>query len=388
MAVEDHLTTKARVADFAVDMSNVIKEQRLCGERKADLRRFIRLIDGLIAYTKDRSVQVYGVADGSLLSNPWLNRGERERLERWSRRGLIEVLDVADDRILELADGTGVSVVCLDNYKDYYRSYPWIPGNRDRFFQPVPAPGGRVAVLPKVMPVPEESEISRKEEEGILLRRGLYDRRNRSGVRHDLLTRLWRCPVDDCPMFGPQRAAEQPLPDNRSGAVRCPTHRRPLADLGPNPRRVQVKVRIGGDIGTRFVVAAGQEIAVGRAPGDAGFALLPWLQEIDDPGISRRHVILRWDGKVLRVVDTSRNGTSIRRRAKSARKTKETTLIPLTSGRPFTMRRGDVIVLGEGVELLVSGREYVFDEAPEPAVPEDEIVREASRRTGMRHGGD
>ncbi|HEY9524707.1 MAG TPA: hypothetical protein VIR33_15835, partial [Thermopolyspora sp.] len=172
MGPEKHLTLDASAADFAVDMSNVMRTSPLLGDRPVDLARFTGLIMGLVAYTRDESLQVYGVADWSLLRARDLTDGERSTLKRWYRRGLIEVLDVADDRLLELADHTGQRVVSRDNYMEYYRTYPWIAGNRDRFFQPIPL-GDAVAVSPRIMPVPEEWEISRKEEESLLLAAGM-----------------------------------------------------------------------------------------------------------------------------------------------------------------------------------------------------------------------
>lgn len=376
MRPEKHLSLDASAADFAIDVSNVVRATHLGGERGADLGRFTRLLTGLVAFTKDESLQVYPVADRSLLRDRTLTDEERATLKRWYRRGLIEVLDVADDRLLELADATGLRVVSRDNYLEYHRAYPWISGNRDRFFQPIPAADGGVSVLPRIMPVPREWEISRKEEESLLLAAGLYDRRGGSGPRRNLLTRLWRCPVEDCPMFGPDRTAGQPLPVYRNGAVRCPAHRTPLADLGFSPRRAQVKVRVGGTVRIRFVLAAGSEVTVGRAPGGPGIALAPWV-DAAAPAVSRSHAVLRWDGSVLSVTDTSTNGTWARRPGRQP--------VRLAPGRPWRARKGDEFLLGDGVELVVSGREFVVDgdveDGAEASVPDGVLDQEAVRVT-------
>jgi hypothetical protein len=391
MVIERYLTTDDTATDFAVDMSNVIRRKGLCGDREADLTRFTLLIAGLITYSRDQSLQVHGVADGSLLGNRHLNPDERKRLHSWSRRGLIEVVpDPADDRILEIADGTGCGVVSYDNFMDAYRTYPWIPGNRDRFFVPDPTPDGGVAVRPKPMPEPESWEISRKEEERLLLGQGLYNRRQGSGSRRELLTRLWRCEVDDCPMFGRERKAGQPLPDNRSGSPRCPTHRKPLTDAGPRPHRTQIKVRIAGTIRARFLIVAGQTIEVGRAPGTSGFSLHPWMGEVADAQVSRKHVELRLAGRELTAVDTSRNGTLVRRHAKVRNPKDRRRKAPaaLTPGQPTQLHRGDAVILDEGVELVVSGREFAFDESAEPPTLGTTYAQEASSETKVRDGED
>jgi hypothetical protein len=371
MRIETHLTSKSLEADFAIDLSNVMKMRGACGDRTVDLARFGAVIEGLIAFAKDESIQVCAVADWSLLRSRDLTEGERATLKRWFRRGLIEVLEVADDRLLELADATGQRVVSADNFLDYYRTYPWIAANRDQFLQPcIGTDGLAISVLPRIMPVPPESAISRKEEQGLLLAAGMFDRRGGSGARRELLTRLWRCPEDDCPLFGVQRQADQPLPVYRSDVVRCPTHRHPLTDVGPSQRRIQVKVRVGGTVRHRFLVTAGSEVAVGRQPDGDGVALLSWLDSASESWISRSHVVLSFDGSVLSVRDTSTNGTWIRRASGERVRVK-----PASRWR---MRKGDEISLDTNVHLITSGREFIFvepesvvDVAPpaEPAAP-------------------
>ena len=62
------------------------------------------------------------------------------------------------------------ALVSADYFRDYVPDFPWIAGNRDRFLLPVPDPSGvGVTVEPRVMPIPFESEISRKMEEHELL---------------------------------------------------------------------------------------------------------------------------------------------------------------------------------------------------------------------------
>ncbi len=368
MRVEDHLSTDAS-ADFAVDLANIVRETDLGGSRGADLDRFVKLVAGLIAYTRDRSLRVYGIADASLLRDRRLTEPERRTLRRWRGNGLIEVLEVADGRLIELADGSGMRVVSRDSFKEFHRPYPWLSGNTDRFFWPRSGPGGTVTVRARSLPYPPEHEISLKEEEGLLLARGLIDRRGGGGVRRDLLTRRWSCPEPGCPLFGVDRPVGQPLPDNRSGTVRCPTHRVPLADLGHQPRRVQVKLRIDGEVLSRSVIEAGTERAVGRAPGAGGIV----LPQDADRSVSRRHAVLAWDGECLTVTDVSSRGTEIRP-GKGAG-------FRLKTGRPRRLREGEVVVLSSRVELLVSGREFALRESVPPEVSDEVAAAAAGERT-------
>lgn len=364
MALESHLYPDADTAEYAVDISSVVHDTKLGGDRPADLGRFYALIVGLVAYAKNDDLRIYAVGDWSLVRDRRLTDKERSTLLRWHRRGRIELLDPADDRLLELADTTGQLVVSADYFRDYVPDFPWIAGNRDRFLLPVPDPSGvGVSVEPRVMPIPFESEISRKMEEHELLAMGLYDRRGRGGPRRDLLSRLWLCPEPECPLFGPQEREFQPLPRFYNDAAHCPEHRQVLEDVGGVPRRVQIKVRVGGVVRRRFLMRAAQQIAVGRAPGDGGVALAEHLGSLDRSTaheLSRSHVVLRWTGWKLSVLDTSRNGTRVRPPHGQGPDR------VLVNGESARVKPGEEVVLVEGLELLASGREFAFtaDDSP------------------------
>ncbi|GAB3152920.1 hypothetical protein GCM10027290_44730 [Micromonospora sonneratiae] len=378
MRPERHLTLDVSAADFVVDLSNIMRERGICSDREVDPQRFDALIAALAAYTSDESVQVYAVADGSLLRHRGLTATERGTLNRWFHRGRIEVRPGADDRILELADTAELRVVSGDNYLDAYRTYPWLADNRDRFvWVAAKSDGDGLVIVPRIMPSPPEWQISRKEEESKLLVAGMYDRRNGTGVRRGLLKRLWRCPVDDCPLFGADGPADQPLPVFRDGVVRCPTHRSPMTDIGPADSRIQVKVRIDGVVRTRFMVRTGIQTVVGRSPGEPGVAL-PRLTGAAREWVSRRHVQLTWNGSVLVVRDVSANGTRVRREGVSGRGRR------IDRWRDWNLRKGEVIVLYDGVELLVSGRTFVFDADPGVPVQPAEVASEADLSTMVR----
>ncbi|MEV6208150.1 hypothetical protein [Kitasatospora sp. NPDC051914] len=368
MEPESHLAVDVLAAAAVVDLSNVVRETGLCSGRKADLGRFTALLAALVRYTGDPAVQVYPVCDRSLLDLPELTRAERETLADWERRTLIEVLPVADDRVLELADRTGRPVVSSDNFHDHLRRYRWIAGSRRRFLQPVaiPAPPG-VAVRPRYMELPPDWVISRKEEESALIAAGLYDRRG-AGPRRELLSRRWRCPVDGCPTFGRRAPAAGPLPDCRGHRTpHCPTHQRPLADLGDAPHRSQLKVRIDGIVRCRRVVAEGRPLTVGRASREPGVPLAAWLSGAAREWISRDHVAVRQAGPRITVEDLSSNGTRIRRQDGQE--------ILLRRGQSRTLARGDVVLLHDTVELLLSGKEFAFDEEAGQAPPQGEALR-------------
>ncbi|MFC7546937.1 FHA domain-containing protein [Plantactinospora sp. GCM10030261] len=385
MRVEDHLTLDIEAVDFAVDMSNVVRNRALPGDRPADLRRFLGLVRAVVRYTRDESAQVYAVADASLLSLRELTNQERTTLHRWRDAGLIQVRDVADDRLLELADLAGVPVISDDRFLDAYRTYPWIAGSRDRFFRATAAPDeGGVRLEPRTMSIPPDWQISRKEEESRLLAVGMYDRRHGTGARAQLLTRRWRCPEDDCPIFGADAPANQPPPVFRQGTVRCPTHQRPLTDVGPRPAQKQFKLRVDGVVKARFMLVAGTPSVVGRAPTGPGLALArEWLDERAHGRISREHVELAWDGTRISIRDLSRNGTWVRRDqgADAGRRLPSGGRSPKDRSA-WTLRAGEVIVLCDGVELVASGRTFVFDteETTVPAQP-DALAVEAAQAT-------
>lgn len=55
MRIEEHLTLDLDAVDFSVDLSNVVRNRALPGDRAADLRRFLGLIKAVVRYTRDES---------------------------------------------------------------------------------------------------------------------------------------------------------------------------------------------------------------------------------------------------------------------------------------------------------------------------------------------
>ncbi|MFE2408336.1 hypothetical protein ACFXDE_08335 [Kitasatospora sp. NPDC059408] len=368
MSAEQFLTLDPASADFVVDVSNVVRDDALLSARKADLERLTALCRALASHVGDHTLQIYAVVDDSLLTDSYLTRAERAQLHDWVEAGLMEPRTVADDRLIEIADLSGVSVVSDDGFVEFHRRYPWISGNRDRFVKPVPLPGGRVGIVRRVMPVPEDWQITRKEEERLLLSAGMLDRRTGSGPRREFLERLWRCPERGCRLFegGRRTGAGQALPRHDRGRAVCPTHRLPLIDRGPRPSQVEVKIHVNDEVQTRVVVVAGHDVVVGRDPvarkGQRAVLIGPWLTGAATHLVSRSHVRLACHDGVLEAHDTSTNGCRVRSADGTEREVRP--------GRTWQLRRGQRLLLHESVWVEISGRTFVFEgETPLPKAP-------------------
>ncbi|OLT38458.1 hypothetical protein BJF79_26845 [Actinomadura sp. CNU-125] len=369
MRADRSLILDAGAAHFLVDVSNVVRDRGLLPGPPALLERFDALVAGLAERDGEGAPLIYAVADDSLLSDRDLPRADRDRLAAWLDGGLLETRDVADDRLLQLADLTELPVITDDLYREYMRIYPWIPGSRDRFleaFTPKGAPR-LVRVRWRRMPVLADWEISRYEEERDIKDAGLRARVVREAGRR-WLGRRWRCPEERCVFFGERRiGGGQPLPRfSRRGAF-CPLHRAQLIDAGPAPARRTLKVRVDGTVVTRFTVTEGTPVVVGRAPGDDGIALKEWLDDAARARISRRHVEVEVTEAGVFVRDVSTNGTLVRGAGDSGEPRR------LHRGESRALGKGHAAVLHDTVTLELSGRKYVFtaadDDRPGPVDP-------------------
>ncbi|MFD5251832.1 hypothetical protein ACFWM5_03195 [Streptomyces bobili] len=85
--------------------------------------------------TRDPDVPVYLVADTSLLGGhrEFGDQAEVRRLRGWVADGLVEEVDDADERVLELARKTSLPVITGDQYVDHRLEHPWIQGNAWQF---------------------------------------------------------------------------------------------------------------------------------------------------------------------------------------------------------------------------------------------------------------
>lgn len=372
MRPDEHLTSDVSLAGFVLDTANIVLETALGGSRRADLGRLTALLDGLAVFSGDPSVTVYAVTDASLLRSGLLTRAERATLAGWAAAGLLEVLDDADGRIVEILEAAPVRAVTRDNFAGLHRTRPWIPGNTDRFLTPYLTPDGRVAVRPRIVPVKPDAQLSRKEEEDELKGNAMLTRDDGRRVpREDLLQRYWRCPDPACVLFGSRAPGSgQACPRRRNGEVRCPTHDVPLTDLGPRPFQTQIKVRVDGDVVHKFLVVEGTPVTVGRSSQQGGVSLLPWLSEAARLAISRDHVRLLFEERVLTVTNLGRTG--IRVLTAPDREPAE-----LRGERSRRLRPGHAVLLHDTVRLEQSGRNYVFE--ADGWTPDSETRRAVAR---------
>lgn len=376
MRPDEQLTSDVSLADYVLDTANIVLERTLGGTRKADLGRLLALLEGLAAFSGDASVKVYAVTDESLIHSTLLTAAERATLAGWAAAGLLEVLDDADGRIIEILENAPVRAVTRDNFTGVHRIHPWIPGNADRFLTPYLAPDGRVTVRPRIIPVTTEAQRSRKEEEDQLKENAMLTREGGRRVpREDLLQRHWRCPDDACVLFGPRAPGSGgACPRRRNGEVRCPTHDLALTDLGPRPFQTQIKVRVDGDVVHTFLVVDGAPVTVGRSSQRGGVSLLPWLSEGARLRISRDHVELRYEDRVLTVTNLGREGTRVLT-------TPERPPVELRTSGPWRLRPGHAVLLHDSVRLEQSGRNYVFE--ADGWTP-DSDTRRAIQREGLQ----
>ena len=201
------------------------------------------LVDALSRHLGEDAVMVYAVAGRDLLTDADLTSKERMVLGRWAGDGLIEVVPVVGDRVVEVADITAWPVITVDGYQGLAGRYPWLRDQPDRVLQFVPGEGGARILGGQPMSPPP-------------------------GAGAGLLGRVWRCPRRDCPSFGDRRATSQAVPRLRSAVPVCPRHDEPLINAGVKPPYVTMAVMVDGIVRERFVVRLGRIVTVGRSPDD------------------------------------------------------------------------------------------------------------------------
>src|SRR5262249_53723304 len=142
-------------------------------------------VDALARLLGEDAVMVYAVAGRPLLTDADLMFKEWMVFGRWANDGLIEVVLTVGDRVPEIADIIGLSVVIRTGFPGLERRYPWLRGQPDRVLQLVPVEGG--ARLLGIVPVSAQP----------------------ASPGSALLSRVWRCFRRDCPTFGDRRALAQ-----------------------------------------------------------------------------------------------------------------------------------------------------------------------------------
>lgn len=390
-AIEQRLTTDVVAAQAVVDLNRVVR----CGEldsggRPVNLVRIGMVLDALSRYLVDEGAMVYGVADRDLLSEQALTAKERMVLGRWLDEGLIEVTTEVGDRVLEVADVTGLPVILIDPLRDPPERYGWLADGGGRVLRLAPRSGvatlvpvdgtgdttgpdedpGRVVASAKVptselvegepveLPLPAAVLTGRAAVP--IARVRVARRRFMRGEPGDpvplLLSRSWRCDGYDCPAFGQRRRTGQPVPRLRNGTPTCPRHGEPVTDTGARAPAYPVSIVVDDLPRRRLVVRAGEPVQVGRAEDDPDVvSVAPWLHQAAASWISPVHVRLEVRDDGLVVTDLSENGTVVWQRRG-----------PEDHGATRTLRRAahtlgdwDTVELYTGIELARGDRRLV-----------------------------
>jgi hypothetical protein len=144
--IEQRLTTDVTLAQAVVDLSDVAGYVQLDGGRTVSLLRVGMVLDALARYLLDGAAMLYPVAGRDLLAEQALTAKERMVLGRWVEDGRIEAVPVVDDRVLEIADFTGVPVVACRDYRRFAPQYRWLNDSPERVLRLVPRRGKAVLV--------------------------------------------------------------------------------------------------------------------------------------------------------------------------------------------------------------------------------------------------
>jgi len=409
-SIEQRLTTDVTLAQAVVDLADAARFEELDGGRSISLLRLGMVLDALTQYLVDGAAMLYAVAGRELLSDGGLTAKERMVLGRWIDDGRIEATPMVGDRVLEIADFTGMPVIARRNYGQYAERFPWVNGTPERLLRLVPRPGKAVLVpglatttvdaatveravakfaAPSRAAVPADRSRERvfapraRPPQTRISTRAIEPAAEPSSLGAALLARCWRCQEPDCPSFGEQREPGQPVPRMLKGVPVCPRHAGALKDLGPRPAEYPVAVVIDDVVRRRFPVTAGQPVHIGRsADDDRDISLALWLHEAADRWIEDRHARLEIVDGVLTVTDLSEHGTVVWRRSgpEAAGET-----LRLYEGQSYRLDRHDSVELYTGVELVPGNRRVVG--GPLPAAEVRSVLADAPT-VAMRNRGN
>lgn len=340
--MHEHLTGDVREADYLVDLSNVV---RMAGSAGPGLYRLGEALGSLIDRDDDPDVVVYLVADRSLPHAEGLPPSDVAALWDWQRAGLVEPVEVADIRLLELAQLTGLSVIANDRYRGYRDEFPWLQGDRNQFIEPFIDRDDRLVLRDVDMGYVEDWDISRHAEQDVLNKQGML-------ARLDVLERSWRCPDRTCTRYDATRGGYVLVPRIRRGVPTCERHALPLVDDGPRQATTAMKILVEGRCVDRFLVPDGTKVLVGREPAH-GVSLARWLDADERCKVSRCQFALSFSNGNLTIRDLSRYGTR---------------LDAATDPEPAMLRKterllglGDRVVCTRRVVVTRSGRRFPYE---------------------------
>jgi hypothetical protein len=153
--IEQRLTTDVTLAQAVVDLGDVARFVALDGGRPINVLRLGMVVDALARYLIDAGAMLYPVAGRELLSEAALTSKERMVLGRWADDGLIEITPVVADRVVEIADFTGLPLVAVRDPRPFAQRFPWLLDAPERILRLAPRAGGAVLTpAAEDMPLP------------------------------------------------------------------------------------------------------------------------------------------------------------------------------------------------------------------------------------------
>jgi hypothetical protein len=142
--IEQRLTTDVALAQAVVDLSDVTRFGELDGGRPVNLLRLGMVLDALARYLVDGGAMLYAVTGRELLAETALTSKERMVLGRWTDDGVIEATPEVGDRVVEIADFTGMPVIACRDYGPLAERFDWLVQTPERVLRLVPRPGRAV----------------------------------------------------------------------------------------------------------------------------------------------------------------------------------------------------------------------------------------------------
>jgi hypothetical protein len=402
--VEQRLTTDVTLAQAVVDLADVARFEELDRGRPINLLRVGMALDALAQYLLDGAAMLYAVAGRELLSDGSLTSKERMVLGRWIDDSRIEATPMVGDRVVEIADFTGMPVVACRDYGQFVDRFPWVRSAPERLLRLVSKPG-------KAMLTPWEpagsgaggapaggsaAEAARAGGRGVakiaapghsaapaaevgarvfmtrytpltrVSTRAIEPAAAPSSMGATMLARCWRCAELECPSFGEHRREGQPVPRMLKGVPVCPRHAQPLKDVGPRLAEYPVAVVIDDVVRRRFPVTMAHPVHVGQAPGDTDdIPLKLWLHEGAAGWIAERHARLEIVDGALTVTNLGENGTVVWRRGGPG---EAGSSLRLEEGQSYRLAPHDSLELYTGIELVPGNRRVVGGPVSPPDV--------------------
>jgi hypothetical protein len=380
--VEQRLTTDVTLAQAVVDLADVARFQELDGGRSVNLLRIGMVLDAMAQYLLDGAAMLYPVAGRELMADQSLTSKERMVLGRWLDDGRIEAVPMVGDRVIEVADFTGMPVIARRNYRQYAERFPWVTANPERVLRlerrpgkavlipgaEVESPPGEAKRTVATYAAPERSRPPEKAEERVFVprsrqaqtrvsTRAIEPAAAPSSLGATLLARSWRCPEDLCPSFGPGRLLGEPVPRLLKGLPCCPRHEKALTDTGSRPAEYPVAVVIDDVVRRRFPVSGAAPVHVGRTgAGENDIPLKLWLHESAAGWIADRHLSLEIIDGGLIVTGLGENGLTVWHREAAGEPGES---VRLYEGQRYALGPHDSIELYTGVELVPGNRRVV-----------------------------